>query len=421
MAQEHDLFDDIIDISKGLSALKDPFGGVTSALMGAASPEAPHWNPADYKERPRANTIPCLVCRYDKSTCTACKDACPVDAIEIEDGSIDIRDTCRKCGLCVAACPTEAYASPRIQPKKLYDAIASAATAHETAYVTCTRALRRIPRENEVVLACVGDVTPEVWTAVLMDFPNVSVYLPLDICTACKTVTGEEVLGESIATAEGWTGRGLGLEVEARDLVCRKRREFERKEFMDSIMRTTGLAVSKLNPATAAVASVTQRLKEHSNRITNLEKTLNAACGTTSQKHRRILKQSRQLLLSTLQSHPEIAPDVRVSLPECDFEKCTMCGECVRQCPTYACDLVGSGRFTVEPAYCVGCGLCAEVCPDRALTMVERDATELVVPDPEEQQRAEDAARARAEAKKAKDSAMKTLNKALDKVEKLAD
>ena len=33
MAQQHDLFDDIIDISKGLGALKDPFGGITDTLM----------------------------------------------------------------------------------------------------------------------------------------------------------------------------------------------------------------------------------------------------------------------------------------------------------------------------------------------------------------------------------------------------
>ena len=32
-------------------------------------------------------------------------------------------------------------------------------------------------------------------------------------------------------------------------------------------------------------------------------------------------------------------------------------------CPTFACDLKGAGRFTLESTYCVGCGLCAELCP----------------------------------------------------------
>ncbi|MDY2777158.1 MAG: 4Fe-4S binding protein [Collinsella sp.] len=421
MAQQHDLFDDLIDISKGLGALKDPFGGVTEALMGAASPDAPRWNPADYKERPRANTIPCLVCKHEGSSCTACLEACPVDAIGIEDGGIEITDACRKCGLCSAACPTEALVSPRLQPKRLYDAIAAAATAHETAYVTCTRALRRLPRDNEVVVACVGDVTREVWFSILADFSNVSVFLPLDICSTCRNVTGEEMLGDAIATAEEWAGAGMGLEVDARELKCAKRREYERKEFMDNIMRTTGLAVSKLNPATAAIATVTQRLKMHSQQITELERTLNKACGTTSQKRRRILMQRNQLLLSTLQSHPELAQNVRVTRPECDHSRCTMCGECVRQCPTYACDLVGAGRFEIESTYCVGCGLCAEVCSDRAIKMVEVDAADLVVPDPEEERRAVEAAKAREEARKMKEEAKKQVSTLLDKVERLAD
>ena len=198
MAQEHDLFDDIIEISKGFDFLKNPLGGVTDAL----DPSAPQWNPADYKERPRGNTIPCLACKNEKSGCTACMDVCPVNAIEVEEDAIEILDSCRKCGLCAAACPTEAIISPRLAPKNVYDDIVSAATSHETAYVTCTRALKRMPRENEVVVACVGDITAETWFSVLADYPNVSVYLPLGVCDKCRNTGGEDILGEAIATAE---------------------------------------------------------------------------------------------------------------------------------------------------------------------------------------------------------------------------
>ena len=51
MAQQHDLFDDIIDISKGLSALKNPSGGGHRRPMGTATGEAPHWNPPTTRER----------------------------------------------------------------------------------------------------------------------------------------------------------------------------------------------------------------------------------------------------------------------------------------------------------------------------------------------------------------------------------
>ena len=102
-------------------------------------------------------------------------------------------------------------------------------------------------------------------------------------------------------------------------------------------------------------------------------------------------------MLSTLQQHPELAENVRVQIPECDHDKCTMCGDCVAACPVFACDLLASGKLAIEPTYCIGCGLCAEVCGDHALTMVERDGAELVVPDPEAERKAKLAAEAKAE------------------------
>ena len=229
------------------------------------------------------------------------------------------------------------------------------------------------------------------------------------------------MLGEAIATAEEWAGRGMGLEVDPKDLVCNKRREYERKEFVDNIVRQTGLTVSKLTPATAAVATVTQRIREHSSRVSALERTLNAACGTTTQKRRRVLTQGRQLMLSTLQQHSDLAENVRVQLPECDHDKCTMCGDCVAVCPVFACDLTANGKFTVEPTYCIGCGLCTEVCGDRALKMVERDGADLVVPDPEAERKAKLAAEAKAEYAEAKAEVKQKLGKALDQIEKLGD
>jgi ferredoxin len=59
-----------------------------------------------------------------------------------------------------------------------------------------------------------------------------------------------------------------------------------------------------------------------------------------------------------------------------------MCGDCVRACPVHACDLDAGGRFSVEPAYCLGCGACVKVCEDEALSMTMADPADLVVPDP---------------------------------------
>lgn len=421
MAAKHDFVDDLIDISKGFGSLKDPLNGLSAALMGNDSSAAPVWNPSEYKERPRANTIPCLVCRDEKSTCTKCKDVCPVEAIEFDDDEIDILDTCRKCGLCVAVCPTEALSSPTRSPKSLYDQIAQAATAHTRAYVTCARAIKRIPRDNEVVVGCLGDITRETWFAILVDYPNVRAYLPLDVCTKCRTTTGEEVLGNAIADAEEWAGTGLGLVVDADKLVCKKRRSVERKEFMEGVARTTGLTVSKLNPAASAAATLAQKFKAHGDRIASLQRTLDATVGVTAQQRHRVLTEGRQLLLSTLQEHPELAKNVQVKTPVWNAERCTMCGACAEKCPTLACDITKGGKFTFEPSYCVGCGLCVDVCKPHALKLKKHDAQALVVPDPDAEKKAAEAKRSHEEAQKARDEAKKKLNKALDQIEKLAD
>ena len=47
----------------------------------------------------------------DKETCTGCEncvEACPVDAIEMQDGKGVVNDACIDCGQCVDECPVDA-------------------------------------------------------------------------------------------------------------------------------------------------------------------------------------------------------------------------------------------------------------------------------------------------------------------------
>ena len=53
-----------------------------------------------------------MAAKVDADTCTGCAEcveACPLEAIEIEDEiAVVDEDTCSDCGACVDVCPTEA-------------------------------------------------------------------------------------------------------------------------------------------------------------------------------------------------------------------------------------------------------------------------------------------------------------------------
>ena len=60
MAEKHDVIDDIIDIRDGLGRLLNPLGGLTGSITDPAHVE--RFDPSDYKEKPRPNSIFCLRC-----------------------------------------------------------------------------------------------------------------------------------------------------------------------------------------------------------------------------------------------------------------------------------------------------------------------------------------------------------------------
>ena len=419
MAQNRDFIDEFIDIKNDWQALSNPVSDVANAL--AAKPgEVQAWNPADYKERPRANVIPCISIQgKDATLCTRCTDVCPVNALDLSDGAISIADNCRKCGLCSSVCAQECFSTFQLTPRKLYERIARAATAFEHCYVTCTRALARIPEGNEVVLPCVGAVPPEVWFAILADYKNVSVYLPLGICDRCRNTTGEDTYVDAIGQAEEMCGRGLGLEVDERSLDRTKNHAFERKEFINSLAKQGMAAIGAVNPAVAVARSITAKLDENTKRINAITHALEGATAPAASRRRRVLTQRRQLLLTTLQKHPKLAVRLTPKRPVWDSERCTLCGMCSEVCPTRALDLTDAGVVQIEPSYCIECDACIATCPEHALAYEAYDAADLVVPDKEEVERKKRQEQQKAEMERLKKEGMAQLKRGLDFLEKL--
>lgn len=422
MAEKRDFLDELIDLQSDWRSLKELPNSMVGSLVGEDG-ERKVFNPADYKEKPFANSNRCLrVGSGRDGVCSRCIEVCPTHAITIHKQSVNISEDCRKCGLCAAVCPTETFSTRRHTPRQVYDQIARAASSYEQCYVTCTRALKRIPQGNEVVLACVGAISREMWFSLLADYDNISVYLPVGICDRCRTTTGEAVYTDAISDAEQWADAALGLEVERSAMTHELTRAYKRSQFVSGAIHSAERLVSRSTPALAGAKAVAKKLSDHTQRLNRLQKELESAVGAkTSNSRMRTLTQSRKLMMGALQHNEDLAERVRLEVPVCDSSLCTMCGDCAKACTTHALDVDRSGRVTVQSAYCVSCGACALVCEEGALTMEPMDVSELVIPD----KVAEEVARRKAEAKeragKYIEQGKRQLERAADALEKLDD
>lgn len=428
MDKKRDFIDDLIDIQHDWQAVRNPLAKVTDVL--AADPQEAlkySFNPAVYKEKPRTNSLFCLnVCSKTRDACTRCLDICPTDAIEIGERTVKITDDCRKCGLCVMICPVEVFLTQKSMAKGMYDKIARVASAYEKVYISCTRAfgrLGRTPKENEIILPCVGVMPRELWFSLLVEYDNIEVYLPLGICDKCKTSTGEMAYSEEIAAAEEYSRAQVALEIDDKNLQHEQTRSYKRGQFVNSVVKSGQALASAANPTLAGAAAIAKKIQEHSNQLYEMQRALETQVGekTTTQR-RRILTQKRKLLLATLQKRPAFAKRFSdLEVPVCDSTKCTLCGDCVETCSVRAIDLSKNGRIVVEEAYCTNCGACALICPEDALEMQPGHTQELIVVDPEAKRKEELAKKEKERLLKAAEKSKATFYKSMNMLENLAD
>ena len=408
-----DFLDDLIGIQKEFKAITDDIASETADLRGATVSAEPVWTPGDYKVVPKGNAAMCVRCKHPDASCDLCMQVCPTDSLEI-------KADCRKCGLCVAACPTDALVSSMHGPRMVYDKICKAAEANEMVYVTCTRALGHVPDAAEIVLPCVGALSAVVWYSILCEYGNVGIYLPTGICDKCRTTTGEDFYTEQISVGEGWSGETVDLVTRERDLILEVDHQVERKQFVSNSMKSLGMTASKVNPITAKLARAAEKISAHSKQIAELQKSLDRLCGAKSTaEKKRVLTNTRQLLLVALANHPETAENILFDIPVAN-ESCDGCGECAAACPTKAIDIL-NGHAEVLSTHCVACALCMDVCPVGAIDFEECDGTRLIVDDPEAQKKIEEEEKAKRQREEAREKGKEYGKKALEFLERQSD
>lgn len=372
-----DLLDDFIEIGKDVDAIKDGLSEVASGISVApADDDATElWDPDAYHAHIRIRGDACLCSGENPIECDLCEKACPTDALRVQDRSLLISGRlCLGCGLCLVSCPAGALVANGLEASRIYDDIAAAASTGKMAYVTCARANTTSPPPGVIVLPCVALLSDEMWFSLLVDYPNIAVYLPPDICSACPVEYGERRYGAAIARAETWASSTVGYECGQEDLMLDRKRSVERREFMDAILARELSGSSKLRQLSRHALDVYDQVDRHRRALARMrsqveKKSMSAGC-----RHR--VPDVRLLFLVAIEEHPQLAGGIEVETVEVDWSACDSCGLCQTMCPTHA--LGDDDIPDILPAVCLACGLCSDICPNGAIHQATATGDKLV-------------------------------------------
>lgn len=287
--------------------------------------------------KPRYFSFDERLCAHDRQGvpgCRNCLDACPADAIQVEDGGIVIDPyLCRGCGTCTLVCPTGAvrYArpKPRVTLQLMAEAIGGATQPGPVLAVHAGEApALAIPAGVPALrVPALGSVGIELWFSALA----LGASRVLILRSGLLTPTGARLIEQQVDLARRLL-RALG----------------EAPERIRLVAETSRLDWGGLPNPWPAVDPARLDLAEG----------------------------KRALLLAALGHLAEYLPELgdRIALNDggpfgeihCDARRCTLCQACVGICPTGALR-TRAGALTFTEADYVQCGLCVNACPERAL------------------------------------------------------
>lgn len=347
----------------------------------------------------------CLRCTNPESTCQACVDVCPGKAVRIPKSTehaggykVTIgKGFCVDCGLCAAVCPTDSIIvmepTARYLRHLLKRAQAMAGGAGHTLYLTCIETGIAKESPSVVEVPCLGAIAPETWASLMLDFPNLAVYLPGDICPRCKAKAAEMRIVDSVMEAIEVSGREMRLvetrrELEWTDSTGKARKSGDGDEPFGEMLSGFGdLAHDLKNDLTHAEENMTEEERctsdQRKTRV-RLRKEIRVAEGETTPGLKGAddltgtLTASRATILDAAMRFPQIAPRVMLKGVRIDAAKAGAAAQAVVDgCPLGAARMV-DGQCVVEPLVCVDCGLCRQICPEGSVESVQTCVADLL-------------------------------------------
>ncbi|MBX9033458.1 4Fe-4S binding protein [Gordonibacter massiliensis (ex Traore et al. 2017)] len=371
----------------------------------------------------------CLTARDASARCTACADACPVDALAVtplvaegaqpyesvnptgEAGPRIDNEACVRCGACVTACPTNAllplpplddealfaraastaaHAAERAAEQALDNAPQDTATwqnredgaagenapvvegpAPATAGLVCERwaQTRRLDRDRTVVLPCLGWVDAPLLVHMACNGAE-RIVLPLEACAACALTTAAARVPEAAAQAQRICGNwGLDIVIEAtgEDALA----PLEANPDADAageLSRRNLIAQAGTSLVDAAKAEAAKQLESLAG--------ASAHADTSPEPDARRWQLLDDLHAAGLPDDGTVVPRALAPRVSVDVDHCSGCAQCALFCPTEALRKAGrlpGGRTLLEfdPSRCRDCGVCEDTCRYGALVRDE--------------------------------------------------
>lgn len=318
------------------------------------------------------------LCRGNQE-CGLCLNACPLEAIRVEDDRVII-DTalCSGCGACMAACPHRAVVHPTFSPEQLDGEMGGLLTSAET------------PLGPKVIAFTCQSCLPVPTEGTVNHFSYPPNMLPLKI--PCLAMASPWLLLRAFDRG----ARGVALIYSRRKCPVGFNSDSwqEDLKFVQGLLRCWGIEPERIREFSVAddSASVARELGRFVEEIAGLAPTGLKMAEPTPVPDSGLLLPALVIGLGAKLGRAARGTVSQGRVPlakvELDYSRCTGCGLCLGECPTGALSSSSgeeSYRLLFRHDLCVACGRCIGVCPEqclgleRVLELDKIDGTETVL------------------------------------------
>lgn len=304
----------------------------------------------------------CTHSRSRLSKCSKCIDVCPVDAIDIRNKNVIIKDNCIECGLCAGVCTTDSIMIQEPTEKNLYAYIQKQGERDEDIILTCNRNTE--VTGDSFKAPCLGSLSLEFLFGLDILPIRANIIFSDENCMNCEVKNGIETYLENMRKTKEIKDI---LEIEGSSIVHmekapkkKKRRvskdqevDEERRNFLSSIFKTT-----KNLPNIA----IGQLLGDGNKK----EKSKAISSNPVFKKYK-ILSDISSKLREEIEDR-----ELKYFYKPYIKEDCKLCGACSLLCPMGALSMEEIGKektLLLNNELCSGCELCTEVCYHKSLGM----------------------------------------------------